>query len=312
MIEGIKSMGKRKSAVVAILGILLAALALWLLFSNSIIEFALRNTLPKEIRADKWESSGGYAAASIEEISSNGGFLQKVHVRGWTFVETEEDNSDREISLILENSERCYDIPLAFEKLSRDFVLAAYPELKFFSADVGFYGEFPAYTIQDGAYDFRVYCRENKSSYGLADTNKQLVKNGTEIYLRAWQSLRTEVNDPLKDSSAKCALDYIIPEDGIALIGGWAYQPGLDCAEQSVYLSINGAAYTTQSNARTDVAEVFKNESYTLSGYRALIPMEDIPEGKSEIRLLVENGGKLYSSASITVVRNGDNIQKKA
>lgn len=128
-----------------------------------------------------------------------------------------------------------------------------------------------------------------------------------------WQSEVVNLaNQATAEKTIQNNMESFTVEGGMLCVIGWGFQPELDCAGQSVYLSINGATYTTQSNARPDVAEAFENENYTMSGYRALIPMEDIPERESEIRLLVENGGELYSSASITVIRKGDNIQKKA
>ena len=312
VLKGANLMKQRTKITLIMMGILAVTLAVWLLFSGNIIRTLSKDVLAEEVQFD-WATSEDEALGSIDDIISFKGIFQKASIRGWVFVETAMDNSSRTISLVLKNELRCYEIPLCFDSLSREDVLDAFPSRNIFSKEVGFYATFPTYNIKEGIYDAYLYCRENEHSYGLANSHKQIVKDKTNFSLRKWQSAKaTPIKSFAEMESVKSSLDIIDIDSGTFSFSGWAYQPELDCAEQSVYFSINGAAYTTQPNARPDVAEVFENENYTMSGYRALISMEDIPEGESEIRLLVENGGELYSSTSITVIRNGDNIQKKA
>jgi len=310
-------MKNRKPFLICVL--ILGVLLVWLPFSTSILA-SFAGDVPEKASYMEFESNSNiiYSFDNFHSNSAVEDIFETVRLRGWAFAETLEENEGRIVSLIFKNDSQCYKITIrpAEHKtgmyFNRPDVVKAYPDSDIPSPYVGFYAEFPSFNMGKDVYDVCVHCWENTSNQGMVQTNLQFVKENGTSYFRNWQSTEASLENRPSEETALRALDTITLENDLLTATGWIYQPELDCANQSVYFEINGTAYTALSVARPDVAKGYENELYTMSGYRACIPAEIVPEGESTVRVLVENGGQVYSGAPITVVRTGDTIEKRS
>lgn len=313
-------LGKCKRAVIFCVSILVLLLVLWLLFSNHIMGRLSGNCIPQGVTFDQFERNTAVKCA-IDGSEFVGGVFDTTYIHGWAFIETEEENNARTTSLVLKNSKKSYEVLLppptdsrkGENTFARRDVKQAYSDLNINpDSAIGISHNLSTYNIQAGTYDVYIYCWENETDHGLVHTGKQFVKDSSGCVFRSWQSTEASLENHPSEETALRALDTITLENDLLTATGWIYQPELDCANQSVYFEINGTAYTALSVARPDVAKGYENELYTMSGYRACIPAEVVPEGESTVRVLVENGGQVYSGAPITVVRTGDTVEKKS
>jgi len=311
----------KKKVVIAFCTLLFVLLG-WLICANDVIRNFSRSSVVEEVPPDStaYEELNPHTVCAIDDISStngNGDLFETASIIGWSFTETNLDNSNRTSSLILKNDSHCYESSLLspgkdWGIQKRADVKIVFSDYSIQSTNIGFYSTIATYPIEDGVYDAYIYCWENDTSFGMAHSGKQIVKDGGSFTLRPWESVETAVGDPTKAGGVEWCCDVIVPQDDKLLLLGWAFQPELDCAKQSVYLRINGKDHTTLPKSRLDVAELFENELYELCGIQALFPDEALPQGESTIQVLVENGGQIYSGAPITVVRIGDTIEKKS
>ena len=79
----------------------------------------------------------------------------------------------------------------------------------------------------------------------------------------------------------------------------------MDCSQQEVYVELtNGAGssvYTTQQKDRPDVAEAYKSERYTQSGYIASIPLELLEAGQYDVEIFIKNGERVARVSAGTI-----------
>lgn len=285
-------------------------LFIWLLFADHVIGHLVDESLPKVSAFSKFESEGP-AVGCVDSIAYSGGLLGMIELNGWVFVEAAEENPDRAVSLILEgqSGNKCYEMPLGEEgsQDSRPDVRNAH---SLASPNVGILSRVPTYNIADGAYNMYIYCWENESSHGLMQLDMKFIKEKGTVSFDPWVSDLVNLDSrPKNDGTARFCIDSLLIEDGSLLVIGWAFQENLNCGKQSVYLDVNGTAYTTMCKSRPDVAKAYGNDDYTMSGFRADIPLKDIPEGEIKIQIIIENGAELYSSAPVAAVRRGNEIQ---
>lgn len=297
---------------------IIAAVVIWLLCANRVIAFFSDGIIPQVVSFDRWCGSGN-ARGAIDFVQNSDDMLGTNLVGGWVFVETEESNSNRAVSLILKNELICYEAPLLPEDKDdcwtlqhRDDVRTAFQECSIPSAYIGFYFDLVTYSMRDGTYDIYIYCWENESNQGIVHTDRQFVKEGDNISLRQWQSSEASLDQsPVENETVTTWWDGTTLQDQTFRLSGWAFTPELDCGTQVVYVSVGGKMYTTMPVPREDVAKAYRNDSYVNSGFGAFIPAENLPKGESEIQIFIENDGTLYSGEPIPVIRNGDEVQIK-
>lgn len=215
---------------------------------------------------------------------------------GWGFI-PEFDCTKQAIYLQLSFSDGTVKYFNTLPSIRSD-VAEAYENKKYMAS--GFHAVIPAEGIEGKTYAVTVLIDDGSTIHVCDDTPWQ----NEEVVLK---------NRPEEEETVMAWIDSMtIQDDGMFCAWGWAYQPGLDCGSQSVYFDINGTTYTTLSTSRPDVANAYESELYTMSGYNARIPVENVPEGEFTVQLFVENSGELYSAPPIAMVRSGDTIEKKS
>ena len=97
------------------------------------------------------------------------------------------------------------------------------------------------------------------------------------------------------------AIDIVSEQGDFLIIAGWAFIKGLDTDDQQIYVIINDnkgrdiAVYRAYTHKREDLADLFSNNLYLNSGFRAIIPLSEIPYGEIYISINVYNDGELFS-----------------
>ncbi len=158
-------MNKKKVYVIA-----LFLFAFYLLFANQIILFFNKDVKTRKVNLTDYNSNSEviYSIDTGEEI---GGLLEKCYIQGWAFCETEQDNSEKEISLLFKSvsGEKCYVIDNKAQ--SRNDVYGVFREQKkIYSALNGLECQFSTINFKEGEYELFLYVWENESNYGLIKT----------------------------------------------------------------------------------------------------------------------------------------------
>lgn len=151
--------------------------AFYLIFANQIILFFHKDMRTREVNLEDYNSNCevNYSIDTGEEI---GGLLEKCYIQGWAFCETEQDNSEKEISLLFKSVDgnKCYAIDNKAQ--SRDDVYGVFREQKkIYSALNGLECQFSTINFKEGEYELFLYVWENESSYGLIETGMYYKKN---------------------------------------------------------------------------------------------------------------------------------------
>ena len=99
----------------------------------------------------------------------------------------------------------------------------------------------------------------------------------------------------------ECWIDTILIEGDNLTIVGWGFVPNLPTVSQSVYINMNNpsgesVAYSTIVTRNVGVADHFGNELYIHSGFKAVIPMNELLDSITEITINILNGDKLYET----------------
>lgn len=245
-----------------------------------------------------------YGIDTISAIDDSSDIFQIV---GWAFVETAENNTDKEISVVLHNNSFSYQAKcLLFIKSN---LQNSFPNAKIQSNMNAFSANINVAQMEDGIYDLYIYCRENEVNYGISNLDYgassvgiQIEKSGRDYSLYQWKS--KILDQPLvvsQEDNLVGAIDSIKIEGERLNIWGWAFVPEQDCQSQKVYLELIGEQgsikqFTTQTAMRDGVVREYGNDKYRNSGYRTSIPIDSIPEEKYRIKIILENGGRVWSS----------------
>ena len=296
-----------------------AVFVLWLVFSTSWIAGTINGESIREVDfasiRDKYQKD--YVYYVVDSKNYEGGMYEKFSINGWAFCETEEDNSDRYNTLILNSNERTYEL-IPYSQSRSDVGVNVRlqldrPDMKI-SRYAGFIRQYSLLSIKDGVYDLYICCWENETNHGMTDTFCQIVKNGDEVEIVSWST--GSLAEPVAVTEEKSTLGYLDAAsvaEGLVSIRGWEFVQDMDSAEQSVYVELtdlDGKAtqYPTKLITRSDVANSFDNQRYAQSGYMTSFPEEELPEGETFVRVLVENGGDVWRSKPYSLYRDGDEI----
>lgn len=125
------------------------------------------------------EAQGRYALSSSSPSFGSDPF-QSVEVEGWAFLNTTEENDDKEITVILysvDDPSLCYTIPV--EMSSRPDVYNAFAETEEISGlNHGFKACFTPIMLKDGQYQLILCVRENENLCGCLTTSVYFTKDG--------------------------------------------------------------------------------------------------------------------------------------
>ena len=274
-----------------------------LLCANLIVSSLGENRfMPAKTSAESLEKDIVFSYVTKPNIGSD--IMESVFIEGWTFCQTEEDNSDKEIGIILKNDKAEYSY-LSKPTTMRKEVKTAYGD-RARGAKHGFIYSVSTVPVSDGTYDILLYCKENEHNYGLAQTQYQLVKHGIQTVIKIAPS-EIVANLDLTHSfgDAKVCIDNNERlEDGSVYVKGWAFAPGQDSTDQTVYVVLryeNGVQeiYLAQSTYRVDVANHFSDDRYIRAGYTASIPKENLQSDSYSVSVLVQQNDGIHTTAEM-------------
>lgn len=246
-----------------------------------------------------------------------GGMSESIFFYGWAFAETNVDNSDKYIQILLVSGEKCY--PLLTDVGSRDDVTATFEEVYLIQGNQhGFCAETSTLSIPSGEYELYLYCYENESAQGVAHLGKKMIKDGRNVEFV--DSTVTMPSVPTYSQQVKLnfaeradihyCVDVLEATAQEITVSGWCFAEGFDSAGQTVYLLSGESlyAYLATKVMRPDVAAAYDNELYTQSGFHVKIPVEDLPEGDGMLTLLAEIDGVIYQVKTLSYSKTGDSV----
>ena len=278
-----KSIVKNKGILVYLL--LMLVLLLWLFFSNLIIANLSGATVPRKIyNVEKLLKDNVYYGIDTIQVMNN--LTEWMGVRGWAFVETREEVTNKQISLVLKNENISYQADCnLFPRSGLREILLNSLETDIQENVLGFSIDLSTIMMKDGIYDLYIYCKENGKNYGMAnadyggsDVGIQVEKRGSKLEYYAWKpKARDDLLQITQDEMAIGAVDSVEIVDDRLSIWGWAFAQDRNCDFQNVYLELTNmegeiSQYETKSAVRAAVVSEYHNEQYKNCGYRTSIP----------------------------------------
>lgn len=304
-------MKKRNIIFIVIYLIGMLVIVGWICLSNKIISKMNNN---ETVRVVDFETEWDFylqdyihyvAVSGVDYIRYDGGMFDKLSVSGWAFCETEEDNANRKVSLLLKSTDKCYEL-IPYITIRNDVPINVpvdlnRPDMKI-SSNTGYTGQFSLVDVKNGTYDIYLCCWENSTNHGIADLLYQLNKQEENVDIHIWHAKAIDVLlGVTQDKQTIGYLDKISAKNDYFVVYGWEYIPDKNCNSQKVYVEItdvDGASkqYEAKMLTRADVAKAYNNPYYGQSGYQSNIPLSDFTDGKYSVRILVENEGEVWQS----------------
>lgn len=280
-----------------------------LLFSNNIIALVNKNNIEKtNARIECFKKDQVYYATDNIDIIND--IFDSFIIKGWAYCETNKENNNKSVSILLANDNQTYIKALTLTK--RNDVRQVFQEKHRINGVYhGIQGTISTVGVKNGVYKVYIFCKENDENYGLVDTGMLLKKYGRGIIQYKWESTLTNITSTLEDIQTKNNLDSAnITEEGYLQINGWAFIEGLDTADQSVYLRLtydDGSIdiYDTQAVTRPDVGLAYKSDLYNNSGFKAVISADEVIDGDIKIEILIGRGENIYLASKAYTFSRG-------
>lgn len=291
-------------------GVLLCVLIALLAMSNNIIWRCLPDNKKVRFVEDLSMESSSNTRAGVDILRSKNDLLETLEISGWTFSETQENNDQKQVSILFKSKDKAYLVENV-DIVTREDINSAFKNtVPIMGVNHGFVAEVATYNISDGIYDIYTYSFENTKNFGWYRTGLAVKKEGRHI-----AQIKTESVE-LKDETSELvtyAIDgFSVNEFGKAKVSGW----GLIKGEQSTtkyYLKItdddgNVGYYTAGITTRNDIAQIF-GEQYLETGFVSWIPSNELPLGKLSLQVVIESENGIFSSSMKTFfINEGDGI----
>lgn len=180
------------------------------------------------------------------------------------------------------------------------------------AGDTGYHGfELSISTIllPSDIYSVYMYCGTEDKNQGVAQTDYVLEKNGKNVSVYTSKSKEVDIAKeilgvPVVEDAVTCIDTEMVDSKGKATIEGWAYIPEHNASDQKVYVLLNydngtSQVYDTKKIARSDVAEAYSNDLYTMSGFSATISAEKLKSEKFEVALLIKDKEGIHTTTNM-------------
>lgn len=234
----------------------------------------------------------------IEELDIYGNIAKYLNFRGWSFVETEEDSSNRNVELILFNQEKQYIISTTLHERE---TFRAFPDKKINGKKHGFYGKVSLINLNNGIYDLYIRDVENSKNYGLVNTKRFINIYGKNICISEINKLNSCINilNTITSGDVMYNIEHIYTSETTLNISGWAYLKSMQ-GNARVIIGVKDSItnreefYTAAYKERPDVVKYFNNNQNLLySGFDINIPFNKKYEISS---IVVAYKGKYYKT----------------
>lgn len=148
---------KKRKNKYYILVIFLLTFVLWMVFATDIIVKLNGADLVKKCSLSDFLQKDDVIFA-VDIIAENGDMLETVSIQGWSFVETDTDNTNRETRLVFENEKNAYEVLVKTEDMcTRTDVLNVFSDKKFgINKSVAFIYEFSTLQMKNGIYNIYI------------------------------------------------------------------------------------------------------------------------------------------------------------
>ena len=313
---------KKKQVLLAIYILVMTLLVVWLFNSDNIISNFINQDRINlvnfyDILDSYMKDKVEYSAQGVVDFwVYSGGMAQKVNLTGWGFCQTKVNNDNRSLTLLLNSTEneRCYAISL--DLTHRPDIPFSHASMDIPTDYVGYENTLSLLTIENGIYDIYMCCWENSENHGISYSGWQLEKNGDDIEFHTWRDVSTmlEVNLQVTDSERPIGyLDSISSEDNYFRIQDWVFVNEQNCEEQEVVIEFKddegkSKQFSTAPMLRTDVAALYNDNKYAMSGYKMRIPVDYLNDGHYLVSVLVGIKGIVYCSESYDAMKTGTEI----
>ena len=290
----------KKIKLYSYFGILLLFL-IYLFSVNNWISLFFGDTVLQTAKFDAFEKKDPVNFA-VDTLDYGNNLKETLTLNGWAFCETDQGNTEKEITLILKAGDRCYAIhPTVTNR--KDITDAYSGSKKITGTNHGFKSTASTVNMKNGLYDLYIYCKENDANYGLIKTGVKLEKNGTRLSRYEGVSLQqSSISENVNGKNVQSVIDSVsLSGAGDLQVNGWAFVEGVDSAKQSVYLHLKyeggkNATYETEKTTRSDVGKAFGSSQYDNSGFKANIPSNELQDGNITIDILVRYKENEYLS----------------
>lgn len=287
----------RRYAPLIILGVLIAGIAVYLHYSNQIYSYladAIELDPISESEVQQYDA-GQRVTALLNAISiSKDSDREKLWVYGYAFIPTEKDSQERAAKIVLASDKRIYEGQL--NVWFREDVNASLVEQGIYhsSDKLGILSkEMNLISLSNGMYRVGIYVYENDTEYGICWMPVYIKKTswgGAELYYGEQVSNFENIEE---SGTASATLLTVQGIDDFFYIPGYAYDTEIGPNNQTVYIEATNSAgdkmtYLALPNDSKQNS-YYPNESYTDNSFVARIPMELMPTGMVEMRVILEN-----------------------
>ena len=242
---------------------------------------------------------------SVLTCINNNDILESIYIEGWSFCESDIDNTNKEVGCLCCNDTDIY-ICSTEQFINWSGVEQAFLDKRVTNRN-GF--EINASTIKMpyGSYDMYIYNKENTQNYGVMPIQYRLIKSKNGVKIDKWTS--TRLNDITKKDiiydAETITQDPKVNEDGTINIDGWIWIENCSSNNQIVYAELsmkNGDViiYSTLAQTRMDVADAYDNDSYTNSGFSIVLPKDEISDLNEieNINIYIDDGDRWHAGKS--------------
>ena len=221
---------------------------------------------------------------------------------GWAFAETEENNDDKAVYVILKGHNKSFISRSAIMK--SDDIHLRFPEWKQLQGGMNNFSiSISTVILPPDSYEIYLYVEENRTNRGLIDIGQSFIKNG----IRLSEGPRGTEIDKVDLIDIKGNLDKgwvnINKTAEWFKVSGWLIKTGVVSEDMSYYIVINGeneknVILSVPNLYRTDVAESLGDTIYMGSGFAGQIEIDKLPDSHGKVYIIAENEGLWYTSNS--------------
>ena len=240
-------------------------------------------------------------------------------IQGWAFCESGSlgepdslrvsyENLDKKITLYLVSDKHMYKIET--DPISRLDIWQVFEESKNIHGMYhGYNAQFSTLAIKDGIYDLYILSEENEVDKSFNACAVSFEKLGTKFNRRMNTPVKNITN--MKSIEMEFYLDGAGLDSDILSLYGWGLSQMLDMQIATTYIQATTSEgecniFRVYNQYRDDIVGAYNNQSYKMVGYHCPIPLEFLGQGKSELRLVIQQGNDYYISSKEIVVDVND------